>query len=108
MEEVTVRPLVAGEMPSITIFVRHSEGCRYQDDETWRRCNCRKHLRWTQGAQQYRVSARTRSWQIAEEAKRKLEAQFSAGAAGPPRVEQPARKTMDYAIELFIKDKETQ
>jgi hypothetical protein len=33
----------------ITIFVRHPEGCKYEGDESSRRCDCRKHLRWTPG-----------------------------------------------------------
>ena len=49
-------------IPSIEIFVRHSAGCRYRDDETWKRCGCRKHLRWTFDGKQYRRSAKTRAW----------------------------------------------
>lgn len=28
-------------IPSISIFVRHTPTCKYADDETWRRCDCR-------------------------------------------------------------------
>jgi len=48
-------------VPSITIFVRHAPGCKYREDETWKRCNCRKHLRWSHDSKQYRRSANTRS-----------------------------------------------
>jgi len=51
-------------IPSIEIFVRHAAGCRYRDDEGWKRCDCRKHLRWTFDGKQYRRSAKTRSWAI--------------------------------------------
>jgi hypothetical protein len=34
------------ETPVITIFVRHSKGCKYSGDEFCRRCNCRKHFRY--------------------------------------------------------------
>jgi len=53
--------------PLITIFVRHSADCKYAGDEFCKRCNCRKHLRWTQDGKQYRRKAGTRSWQEAEE-----------------------------------------
>ena len=55
--------------PLIAIFVRHSEECKHADDELYRRCNCRKHLRWTQNGVQYRKTAGTRSWADAEQAK---------------------------------------
>jgi integrase/recombinase XerD len=49
--------------PLVTVFVRHSPGCKYVGDEFCKRCNCRKHLRWTQDGKQYRRMAGTRSWQ---------------------------------------------
>ena len=63
--------------PLITIFVRHSADCKYAGDEFCKRCSCRKHLRWTQGGKQYRRKAGTRSWQEAEEQKRRLEDQLA-------------------------------
>ena len=48
--------------PTITIFVRHSTVCKYEDDEFYRRCNCRKHLRWFANGTQFLRSANTRSW----------------------------------------------
>ncbi len=48
--------------PLITIFVRHSEDCKFKDDELYKRCACRKHLRWTVNGQQQRRKAGTRSW----------------------------------------------
>jgi len=63
--------------PVITIFVRHSPGCKYVGDEFTKRCNCRKHFRWTQDGKQYRNKAGTRSWAEAEENKRRLEDQLA-------------------------------
>jgi integrase/recombinase XerD len=91
-------------IPSITIFVRHSGACKYAGDETWKRCDCRKSLRWFQGGRQYKRSAKTRSWTQAEEEKRKLEEKFEAGAK-PTALETSDRKTLERAIELFISDK---
>lgn len=95
-------------IPSIQIFVRHSPGCTYAGDENWRRCACRKHLRWTEAGKQRRASARTRSWPQAEDAKRKLEAQFEAGAIGVPILQRTDRVTVERAIELFLADKQSQ
>lgn len=94
-------------VPSITVFVRHTPTCKYNDDETWRRCNCRKHLRWSQDGQQFRRSANTRSWDGAEDERRKLERQFSAGAT-PTKIVEAERKTIARAIELFLSEKRTE
>jgi site-specific recombinase XerD len=92
-------------VPSITIYVRHAAECRYSGDETWKRCDCRKHLRWTFDGQQYRRSAKTRSWGQAEERKRELEDSFKAG--GRPEVVEETRKTIANAIELFLMERKT-
>src|SRR5712692_3814447 len=103
--------------PLITIFVRHSPGCKYVGDEFCKRCNCRKHLRWTDPkvvwtdksgkkhkGKQYRKQAGTRSWVEAEENKERLAAQLS-GRAVP---KSPAGFSLAEAIKLFQADKENQ
>jgi integrase/recombinase XerD len=90
--------------PFITIFVRHTPGCKYAGDEFTKRCNCRKHFRWTQGGKQYRKQAGTRSWAEAEENKRALEDQLTG--------RQPAPETggllLSAAITTFEANKEAQ
>ena len=51
--------------------------CKYSGDEFSRRCNCRKHFRWTQNGTQYRRKAGTRSWEEAEEIKRQFQDQLA-------------------------------
>ena len=87
--------------PVITIFVRHSAGCKYAGDEFCKRCNCRKHFRWTQNGKQYRRKAGTRSWGEAEQLKHELEDQL-AGRAPEKSVESP--RTVSEAIGAFIQD----
>ncbi|WP_348261797.1 tyrosine-type recombinase/integrase [Telmatobacter sp. DSM 110680] len=92
----------------ITIFVRHGNDakgnpCKYSGDEFSRRCNCRKHFRWTQNGTQYRRKAGTRSWEEAEEIKRQLQDQL-AGRIPEQRPEDNVR-TVTEAIDLFITDK---
>ncbi len=61
--------------PVITIFVRHSADCKYAGDEFTKRCDCKKHLRWTQNGRQFRRKTGARSWAEAEE--------HEAAARGP-------------------------
>ena len=91
--------------PIVTIFVRHSAGCKYAGDEQARRCRCRKHLRWTHNGAQRRKSAKTRSWAEAEEAKRTLEDEL-AGRPASSSTEAP--KTIEEAVRLFIVEKKVQ
>jgi integrase/recombinase XerD len=90
--------------PVITIFVRHSADCKYQGDEFWKKCNCRKHLRWTHNGKQFRKTAGTRSWATAEEKKRKLEDQFE----GKPAIAASEQQTIERAAELFTASKKSQ
>jgi integrase/recombinase XerD len=87
--------------PLITIFVRHAAGCKYAGEEFCKRCDCRKHLRWTQDGKQYRRKAGTRSWAEAEKQKRRLEDQL---AGRTPRVESSG-KALAEAIDTFIQSK---
>jgi site-specific recombinase XerD len=89
--------------PVITIFVRHSDGCKYAGDEFSRRCNCRKHFRWTQNGTQYRRKAGTHSWAEAEEIKRQLQDQL-AGRTPEQRPEDNVR-TLQEGIRVFLDDK---
>jgi integrase/recombinase XerD len=93
--------------PIVTIFVRHSTGCKYAGDESAKRCDCRKHLRWFANGQQQRQSAGTRSWAEAEQVKRNLEDQL-AGHTVAPAVEAAKPKTIGEAVDLFLKDKAVQ
>ncbi len=92
--------------PVITIFVRHSAGCKYAGDEFSRRCNCRKHFRWTKDGKQHRRQAGTRSWEEAEAVKRQLQDQL-AGRTPESRPEDNAR-TIQAAIAVFLEDKTVQ
>lgn len=91
--------------PVITIFVRHSPGCKYAGDEFTKRCNCRKHFRWSFDGKQHRKQAGTRSWAEAEENKAKLAAQLSGKAPAP---EHPRGQTITQAVEVFLQDKKNQ
>ena len=91
--------------PLITIFVRHSADCKYAGDEFCKRCNCRKHLRWSKDGKQYRQKAGTRSWTEAEEVKRRLGDQLAG--RGPAVPENNGRGLPD-AVDSFLKTKRVQ
>lgn len=95
-----------GTSPVITIFVRHAEGCKYSGEEFSRRCNCRKHFRWTRNGTQYRQKAGTRSWEEAEEIKRQLQDQLAGRTVEATR--EDSVRAVSEAIDLFLKDKKVQ
>jgi integrase/recombinase XerD len=89
--------------PEITIFVRHNPDCKYRGDEFSRRCDCRKHFRWTANGVQHRRQAGTRAWAEAEDAKRDLMDELSGKAVAK---EKP--QTVEEAIKIFLQDKRVQ
>lgn len=93
------------DAPLITVFVRHSAGCKYAGDDFSKRCNCKKHLRWSQNGKQHRMKTGSRSWAGAEDKKRELEAQLT-GQRTP--AQNTAPRTLADAIEIFMTDKKTQ
>lgn len=97
--------------PVVTIFVRHAADCRFRDDETFKQCRCRKHLRWSHAGEQYRKSAKARSWSEAEKAKRRVEEQFDSGRT-PEQAAAAAvtedRKTLETAVQTFVAGKANQ
>ncbi len=83
----------------ITIFVRHTPGCKYVGDEFYKGCKCRKHLRWSKGGKQFRKTAGTRSGEQAETAKLQLQAQLT----GVPIPHAPkAVMTVAEAVGIFM------
>jgi len=57
----------------LSVYTRHAAACPKKDDPAWRRCRCPK---WIAGtltgrARALRFSAKTRSWEKAEQLARK-------------------------------------
>ena len=92
--------------PTMTIFVRHSKGCKDAGDEFAKRCDCRKWVRWTAtGEARQRRPANTRSWAEAEQVKRDIEDQLTGKTDAP---DTPGVKNMRAAVEVFIADKKVE
>jgi len=108
---MTVGTAPFASIPSVTIFVRHKDSCPRKSDEFYRNCRCPKHLRWSYGGKQFRQSAKTRTWSIAEQRRRDKEDQF--GASQSPQTNSVNNKadskpTIQRAVELFLSDKLSQ
>ena len=78
-------------------------------DEFFKNCKCSKHLRWSSDGKQYRQS---RTWSIAEERRREVEARFAESDPAKPvegvKLEAKSATTTERAIELFLSDKRSQ
>ena len=109
---MSVRTVTVSQIPSVTIFVRHRADCPRVGDEFYKGCKCSKHFRWSHGGKQYRRAAKTRTWSIAEERRREIEAQFKAADPAHPvrsvELQTVSRPTIDKAIQLFLSDRKTQ
>jgi integrase/recombinase XerD len=57
----------------LSVYTRHSADCPRSDDGTWKRCKCPKWVWGTLNGEFVRRSAKTRSWEHAEEFRRNLE-----------------------------------
>jgi integrase/recombinase XerD len=112
MSPVKVPAVEVPVVPVITIFVRHSADCTHKDDETYKRCRCSKHLRWSYGGRQFRKSAKTRTWETADEVRRKVAESFVQ--AGPEKPIQDVvivakgRADIPQAVALFVSSKRSQ
>jgi site-specific recombinase XerD len=96
---------MAAVTPTVTIYVRHSAGCKYSSDEFAKRCECRKWLRWTpKGSPRQRRPAETRSWAEAEQVKRDLEDHLSGRTAA----QDASSKSLASCIDVFLQDKRVQ
>ncbi|HET6175989.1 MAG TPA: tyrosine-type recombinase/integrase [Candidatus Sulfotelmatobacter sp.] len=93
--------------PDIVVFVRHSPGCKFAGDEFARRCNCRKHLRWSLNGKQFRRKAGTRSWVEADEVKRKLADQLAGRTPAAPE-EVKGQLLLRDAVATFEASKKAQ
>jgi integrase len=81
-------------MPSV--YSRHSDNCPKKNDINWKLCRCPKWINGTLEGGFIRKTAKTRSWETAEELKRKWEE-----AAGPKKVEVV---TIEEAVDAYLAD----
>jgi hypothetical protein len=85
----------------IDVYVRHADRCPKREGPSFKRCRCPKWLYGDipQRGQRSRVSAKTRSWEKAEQHARKLE----AGAALRVVRNEDTRTTIATAVAEYLK-----
>lgn len=91
-------------MAVVTVYTRHSKKCpksREKKAGQYRRCNCPKWLRWGKNGNK---SAKTRSWEVANKAARKLEEEIDLKAMGIETPKKPDHITVEAAINLYLDD----
>jgi hypothetical protein len=52
---------------TVSVFTRHAPGCPKKADRTWKKCKCRKALYIYEAGHDRIISAKTRSWEQAEQ-----------------------------------------
>jgi hypothetical protein len=70
---------------TVTVYARHSSKCPKSKDKNagqWKRCKCPLWLQWNKDADQFKKSAKTRSWDIATKTARNLEQDLELEALG--------------------------
>ncbi len=87
----------------VLIYRRHKATCSHRDDPTYKRCGCAVWLQWNQDGEQTRKSAKTRSWEMAEQRARVKEQQLLDVELGHTAPGAPT--TVTDAIALFLDSK---
>jgi len=85
----------------VRVYTRHSADCPKKPQPNWSRCRCPRWLWITDQNGSRRISAKTRSWEKAEQKARAL----LAGNQAPSDQE---RTTILFAIDRFLEDKKQQ
>lgn len=106
-------------MISVTVYKRHSADCAHKDDRSFKRCTCIMWMEYyepneeTGKPKQIRESAKTRSWQEAQEKALAKAAELKHKQEGAERGEPTApasveKITIEKAVASFLSDKRTQ
>ena len=88
---------------TVTVYARHSMKCsksREKNAGQYKRCKCNLWLQWNKDGEQFKKSAKTRSWDIATKAARKLEGELEREAIGGFRRIPSPRKNLGQAMSL--------
>jgi integrase/recombinase XerD len=99
----------------VTVYVRHAADCT-TNEPYWKRCKCPKWLYINCDGQRSQRSAKTRSWERAEEERRKLEREFEAKQDGRKNTVHSGKETnvsltnvsLETAVDRFLASKRKQ
>jgi sarcosine oxidase delta subunit len=62
-----INPAASLSTQTVTVYTRHNESCSKNGEPYWKRCHCMKYLYVYRENTSRQVSAKTRSWERAEE-----------------------------------------
>lgn len=89
---------------TVSVYARHSSKCSksgVRGTGQYKRCKCPLWLRWGKDGKK---SAKTRSWDIATKAARKLEQELELAANGIVPPKKPDHITIQSAVDLYLSD----
>jgi integrase/recombinase XerD len=95
---------------TVNVYTRHASDCPKRDDKHWKRCNCMKSLYVFQGGHDFRFSAKTRSWEKAEDLGREIKQSLDPVKSELRKLkeeQQAKRTTMTAAVDAFLADAKT-
>ena len=70
----------------LSVYTRHHPECKNASDKTWRRCNCPKWIWGSHNGQFIRQTAKTHSWETAEELRRQLTEELTQPSRPTPEM----------------------
>ena len=84
----------------VTVYTRHSKGCRIKDRLS--KCPCNKWLSYRRGGMQVRESAKTRSWETAVKLARKMEREYEDRRLGIAPTPSVTATTVEDAVAAYL------
>src|SRR5271166_3835316 len=88
----------------VILYKRHKADCKHSDDKTYKRCLCSVWMEWNLNGTQTRKSAKTPSWDTAQQKARAIEQTHMDAELG--RGPAPGKaKSVEQAIALFLDSK---
>jgi integrase/recombinase XerD len=88
----------------VILYKRHKASCQHQADKNYRRCRCSVWFEWNKDGKQTRKSAKTFSWETAQEKARAIERAHLDAELGRGPAPGEAKR-VDEAIALFMDSK---
>src|ERR1700692_1774652 len=76
-----INPPASLSTQTVTVYTRHQESCPKNGEPYWKRCHCMKYLYVYRENTSRQVSAKTRSWERAEERAQESRDSFGVVAA---------------------------
>src|SRR5215471_8228688 len=82
------------------VYTRHASNCPKKHDRFWRRCHCPKWIRGFLNGKTIRTTAKTRSWEAAEQKRNRMELDEAAPAA----IREARTLMLTSALSAFVRD----